>query len=489
MTTVERLTGLDAAFLALETTETHLHVCATLVIEPGEQGFTADTLRRLVADRLDRVPPFRRKVVTIPMQIHHPVWWDAEPDLDVHVQAATLPGPGGAAELAAFTAQVAGVALDRDRPLWEMWVVDGLEHDHVAIIAKIHHACIDGVAGVEIMAQLLDIVPTALAPESEAPRSRALTVVPQVPLVDDIPEGDFRTRPSDAALVRSAIDELTAQPMRLVRALRNLAGAAVRIIDKVEHPNTPSTALPFRAPSTALNQAISAERTVAFSALPLDDVKTVRRAFGATVNDVLLAVTAGALRRWFDQYSEIPNSPLVAAIPTSVRSLDERGAMGNRFSAWFVHLALSEADPVARLRAISEQTVHAKSLHDEVGSEAMHRWAELLSPIAYSPVTKMYRAVGARIRPIANVVCSNVPGPRFPMYCTDARVVACYPFGPIWDGTGLNLTMLSYLDTVGVGIIGCADSVPGIDDLAAALPDALAELMKAASALAPRPSR
>jgi len=126
--------------------------------------------------------------------------------------------------------------------------------------------------------------------------------------------------------------------------------------------------------------------------------------------------------------------------------------------------------------------VHAKELHDEFGSDALHHWAELLSPAAYPPVTRLYRSLGARMRPLANVVCSNVPGPRFPMFCTDGRVVACYPFGPVFDGTGLNLTMLSYLDTVGVGIIGCADSVPGIDDLAAALPDALGELVKAAAA-------
>lgn len=475
MTTVERLTGLDAAFLALETSEVHLHVCATLVIEPGPNGFTADTLRQLIAERLDRVPPFRRKVVTIPMQIHHPVWWEVEPDLDDHVRAATLPGPGGAAELAAFTAQIASEPLDRDRPLWEMWVVDGLEHDHVAIVAKIHHACIDGVAGVEIMAQLLDIGPTPLEGTYDRNATRRLAAVP------DVDEDALRERPSDASLVRSAIDELTAQPMRLVRALRNLAGAAVRVIDKIEHPERPSTALPFRAPATPLNRAISPDRTVSFSALPLDDVKMVRRAYGATVNDVLLAVTAGALRRWFERYADVPDAPLVAAIPTSVRTLDERGAMGNRFSAWFVHLALSEPDPVARLKAISGQTVHAKELHDEFGSDALHHWAELLSPAAYPPVTRLYRSLGARMRPLANVVCSNVPGPRFPMYCTDGRVVACYPFGPIFDGTGLNLTMLSYLDTVGVGLIGCADSVPGIDDLAAALPDALGELVKAAA--------
>jgi WS/DGAT/MGAT family acyltransferase len=242
--------------------------------------------------------------------------------------------------------------------------------------------------------------------------------------------------------------------------------------------------MPFRAPSTALNRPISSDRSVAFSAIALDDVKLVRRAFGATVNDVLLAVTAGGLRRWYERYSEVPGSPIVAAIPTSVRTLDERGAMGNRFSAWFVHLALSEPDPVQRLRAISHQTSHAKSIFDEVGSNSLHHWAELLSPAAYPPVTRLYRSLGARMRPLANVVCSNVPGPRFPMYCTDARVVACYPFGPVFDGTGLNLTMLSYLDQVGVGIIGCADSVPGIDDLANALPDALAELVKAASASA-----
>lgn len=487
MAPVERLSGLDAAFLALEQHNTHLHVMATLVLDPGPSGFTADTLRARIAERIANVAPLRRKVVTVPLQIHHPVWWDVEPDLDVHVREATLPSPGSVRELATFTANVAAQPLDRDRPLWEMWVVEGLEHGHVAIVAKIHHACIDGIAGVEIMAHLLDLEPVAPpAPITATPmHSRAVRadapIAEPVTLDDEIVDEDVRDRPSDATLLRSAVDELVAQPMRLVHALRNLAGAAVRMIDKAEHPDRPSTALPLRAPRTSLNRPLSADRAIAFSSLPLDDVKLVRRAFGATVNDVLLAVTSGALRRWFEAYSEIPASPLVVGIPTSVRSIDERGAMGNRFSAWFVHMALAEPDPVARLKAISAQTEHAKDLHEEFGSEAMHRWAELLSPAAYPPVTRLYRTLGASMRPIVNVVCSNIPGPRFALYCTDARVVACYPFGPIFDGTGLNLTMLSYLDEVGVGIIGCADAVPGIDDLAAALPEALGELVKLAS--------
>jgi diacylglycerol O-acyltransferase len=474
MTSDNRLTGLDAAFLGLETAESHLHVLATLVLEPGERGFSVDHLRALVASRLDRVPPFRQRVVHVPMRMHHPVWWDVEPDLDVHIQSATLPAPGGEAELAEFTASVASQPLDRDRPLWELWCVDGLETGHVAIIAKIHHACIDGVAGVEIMAQLLDIEPTAL-PASAFARIK-LSVVPE-----EQPEPLIESKPSDTALVRGALDDLSAQPVRLLRALRNVMRASTLVLDRIEHRGTSSAALPFMAPSTMINRPISADRSVAFAELPLDDVRMVRKAFGATINDVLLATTAGALRRWFHHYSDIPEAPLVAAIPTSVRTLDERGSMGNRFSAWFVHLALNEADPEARLRAIQVQTQRAKSLHDDIGSEALHRWAEVLSPLAYGPAKRAYRALGARIRPLANVVCSNVPGPRFPMYCTDAQVVACYPFGPVFDGTALNLTMLSYLDTVGVGIIACSETVPGIDDLAIGLADSLGELVKIAS--------
>ena len=204
---MQRLTGLDAAFLALETPSTHMHVMATMVLDPSDTpgGFTVDTMRRLIADRLPRLEPFRRRVVDIPFGVHHPVWIeDPDFDLDYHVRRAALPAPGGMNELAELTAEIAGRQLDRRRPLWELWVVEGLEHGHVAIIAKMHHAAIDGVMGVDLMTEIFDLEPNPQPkPREELPKPERL--------------------PSDAELLVGAMTSIARQPLRMVRAARNLA--------------------------------------------------------------------------------------------------------------------------------------------------------------------------------------------------------------------------------------------------------------------------
>jgi diacylglycerol O-acyltransferase / wax synthase len=461
---MERLTGLDAAFLALETPSSHMHVMATMVLDPSEVpgGFNVDSLRKLIAERLPRLEPFRRRVVEVPFGVHHPVWIeDPDFDLDYHIRRAALPAPGGDQELAELTAEIAGRQLDRRRPLWELWVVEGLEHGYVGVIAKMHHAAIDGVLGVDLMTEIFDLEPN---PDPKPPA--------------ELPE---RERvPSDTELLLGAVTSIARQPVRMYRAARNLTRSAIRIVQRVRSGSV-SAGVPLTAPPSPLNGVLTPHRRVALTSVPLADVKEVKGAFGVTVNDVVLAVCAGALRRFLDRRGTIPDRPLLAAIPASVRTADERGVTGNRVSAMFATLATQLDDPVERLFAAREVMGGAKLVHEDIGGNTLHEWAEVSAPVLFSGGMALYeRLLQGRHPPVINLVVSNVPGPAFPLYLGGARLVSLFPLGPVMAGTGLNITVLSYLDTVGFGLIACREIVPDLDHIADAVPDALAELVKAA---------
>jgi diacylglycerol O-acyltransferase / wax synthase len=464
---MERLTGLDAAFLALETPSSHMHVMATMVIDPSDVpgGFDVDSLRKLIADRLPRLEPFRRRAVEVPFGVYHPVWIeDPDFDLDYHVRRAALPAPGGLHELAELTAEIAGRQLDRRRPLWELWVVEGLEHGYVGVVAKMHHAAIDGVLGVDLMTEIFDLEPE---PEPKPPAELS----------------DRERVPSDAELLLGAITSIARQPEKMYRAARNLTRSALRVVQRVRSGPV-SAGVPLTAPQSPLNGVLTPHRRVALTSVPLADVKEVKSAFDVTVNDVVLAVVAGALRRYLERGGTIPERPLLAAIPASVRTADERGVMGNRVSAMFATLATQLDDPVERLFAAREVMGGAKAVHEDIGGNTLHEWAEVAAPVLFSSGMQLYeRVLQGRHPPVINLVVSNVPGPTFPLYLGGARLVSLFPLGPVMPGTGLNITVLSYLDTVGFGLIGCREIVPNIDDIAGALPDALAELVKAAQDL------
>jgi diacylglycerol O-acyltransferase / wax synthase len=462
---MQRLTGLDAAFLALETPSTHMHVMATMVLDPSDVpgGFTVESMRGLIAERLPRLDPFRRRVVDVPFGLGPPVWLeDPDFDLDYHVRRAALPAPGGLDELAELTAEIAGRPLDRRRPLWEMWVVEGLEHGHVGIIAKMHHAAIDGVLGVDLMTEIFDLErhPSPKPPSEPTPPADRV--------------------PSDVELLVGAVTSMARQPLRAFRAVRNLTRSATRLVQRIRSEPV-SAGVPLTAPPSPLNGVLTPHRRVAFTSVPLAEVKEIKQAFGVTVNDVVLAVCAGALRRYLEQRGRVPDKALLAAIPASVRSQDERGVMGNRVSAMFATLATQLDDPVDRLFAAKEVMSGAKQVHEDIGGNTLHEWAEVAAPVLFSRGIRLYeRLLEGRHPPIINLIVSNVPGPSFPLYCAGARLVSLFPLGPILAGTGLNITVLSYLDAVGFGLIGCREIVPDIGVIAGAVPDALAELLKAA---------
>ena len=311
---MERLSGLDAAFLSMETPTMHMHMAAVLVFEPPEHqlheppAVHAERMRRVVGERLHLVPLLRRRAVTVPFGLNHPVWVDdPDFDLDYHLQRACLPAPGGPGELADFVAGVVSRPLDLQRPLWEIHVVEGLESGHLAVVVKLHHAGIDGVSGAEALAAFLDLTPEARVVDPPARPWRP----------DPIP-GDFE-------VLGYSLTSLRRQPERAWGALRRTFGAFQDLSERnrrlrEEKDVQPPPAL-FGAPRTSLNGAISSQRRTAFSEVPLEDMKTVCRAFGGTVNDVVLASVSGALRRLLAERGDTPHGSLVAMVPISWRSV------------------------------------------------------------------------------------------------------------------------------------------------------------------------
>ena len=454
----------------------HMHMAGVLVFEPPDHtrseppAVQAERMRQVVEERLHLVPLLRRRAVRVPFGLHHPVWVDDQAfDLDYHLQRASLPAPGGPAELAAFVSSVVGRPLDPARPLWEMHVVEGLDTGHVAVVVKLHHAAIDGVSGAETLAAFLD-----LGPE---------------PRVVDPPARLWRpeSMPSDVELLGHSLSSLARQPERTFGAVRRTLGAVYDLAERNrrlrEEEELEPPPAPFRAPRTSLNGSISAQRRVAFAEVPMDDVRMVRRCLGGTVNDVVLAAVSGALRRLLSERGETPRQALVAMVPMSVRSEEDRGTQGNKLSAMLVSLASTAADPVERLRLVAEGTRLAKEQSRVLSEELIGGWAQLAFPVVSARLARLSGNLRLfdRVPPLFNVVVSNIPGPAVQLWWAGARLVALYPVGPIVEGVGLNVTVVSYTRTLHVGVVGCRELVPEVEHLAHLLTESFAELAKAAA--------
>jgi diacylglycerol O-acyltransferase / wax synthase len=455
-----RLSGMDAAFLYAETSDAPLHVIGALVLESCGRGPREDfrRIRAQIERRLCSLPLLRRKLINVPLGLGHPVWSD-DPgfDLDAHLLRAALPAPGGERELLDVIARIAEVPLRRGRPLWEIWVVEGLQRGRIALVVKIHHAAVDGIGGALLLLRLLDV-------DRDAPRSGSAE-----PLQPEPP-------PSSSALLANAASTI-AQPMRGARQLLRAAAAGARIA----YGAAANRRLPLpSAPRTQLNGRVTSRRAIALGSVPLDDVKRVKNAYAATVNHVVLAACAGALRRYLGAHGEIPHQPLVAAVPVAVGERAPDG-LGNSLSVMLVRLPVQLADPLERLRAAREASLEAMRTHEQLGNQ-IGEWADLVTPALLSTAVQLYSRLGRALhhRPLVNLVISNVPGPEMPLYCAGSRVTACHPIGPIYDGCALNLTVMSYAGTLGIGAIGCPDSVPGLQEIPRAFEASVAELLQIA---------
>ncbi len=464
---MERLSGLDASFLYLETPTTPMHVAMMAVLDPAEApgGYRFDAVVQLIEDRLHLVPPFRRRLAHVPLSLHHPLWVEDEHfDIIHHVRRVALPAPGGLVELADMAGRIASVPLDRTRPLWEAWVIEGLEGGRFAVMVKVHHCAVDGASGAGLMVHLFDM------------QRAGRKLRPAPPRVTE-------PLPSDAGLLRSALKERIRQPLGLLRLTAETLGS-MRDMYKVRNDaSLPSGATPLTAPRTRFNSTVAAQRGVAFARLPLAGLKELKNVAGAKVNDVVLAIVAGALRRYLRGHGELPGEPLIAVCPISVRQgAPKASEANNQVSAMFTSLATDIDSPMERLLAIQRVTAGAKEEHSAIGADKLQSWAEYAAPTTFNLAARWYSRLrlAERVRPIYNLVISNVPGPHIPLFLAGARLDAVYPMGPVLEDAGLNVTVISYLDHVDFGFMVAANLMPDVWDLAAAVEPAYLELREAA---------
>lgn len=462
---MERLSGLDASFLYFETPSMHMHVAMTAIFDPSTMagGYEFAKIKEFIASRLHLVPPFRRRVVEVPFRLNHPLWVeDPDFDLDYHIRRVGAPSPGGHEELAELAAQIASTPLDRSRPLWELHVVEGLADGNIGVVTKMHHCAVDGVSGAELMVNLFDLSPDGRD-------------------VDPPPVREPEVVPNDVELVRHALQSRVRRSIDLVPLLGRTARTVSTLVARHRDPEATVGAVPLTAPPTPWNASITPHRRMAFTRVRLDDVKKVKNALGCTVNDVVLGLMGGTLRRYLEAHDALPDAPLVAVCPVSVRSDAEAGQTNNKVSAMFTSLATNVADPVERLRTISQVTRGAKEDHNALGADLLQNWAEHAAPTTFALAARLYSSLNLSDlhRPIHNVVISNVPGPPFPLYYAGAQLEYTLPMGPVMEGAGLNITVLSYMDNVDVGFMACRELVPDVWTLVDHVEASMQELLAA----------
>jgi WS/DGAT/MGAT family acyltransferase len=388
---------------------------------------------------------------------------DPDFDLSRHLHRVELGAPGGPRQLGELISDIASRQLDRRYPLWELWVVEGLDNGHVGFVAKIHHAAADGVAAAAMLVNVL---------EAEADPG------PVVP-----PRQPWRSESPPPAIVRLvyALRDLFRALSHLPGLLRKTASGLAAVVRR-RRSGALSPPLPLSTPRTSFNRALTPNRLFAMASLSLDDVKAVRRAFDVTVNDVVLALCAAALRRYLEERRELPERPLMAGVPVSVGAGQEGRLVGNKVSNLFTSLRTDIDDPVERLRAIHDVTQAAKEVQHALGPEMLVEWSEVTPPLLLTGFMRVYSRLrlADRHRPPINVVISNVPGPSEPLQIAGARLLEIYSMGPILEGIGLNITLWSYRDGLDVGAIACPDTLPDLRGVVDRLAPALAELLAAA---------
>ena len=473
---MQQLTGLDASFLALETANTTGHIGGLSILDPSgtPAPLTLARLTEVLAQRIPLVPVLRRKLLNVPLGLDQPYWID-DPDFDIeyHVRELALPRPGSDAQLTEQVSRLHARPLDRGRPLWEVYLITGLAGDRAAVYTKIHHAAVDGKSGTELLTVLLDLTPDG----RELP--------PAEPWHPASP-------PRWAELAARAAARLAWRPVQtvrmtneLVKVLPTLAPVVSTVVGGMLGMNrgdgeviaTPAG----RAPATPFNKQITQHRRFAFRSVDLGTVKMVKNAFGVSVNDVVMAMSAGALRRWLADHDALPSQPLIAMIPVSVRDPASRGALGNKVSAMLTELPTNVSEPGRRLDLVHAATKIAKAQQAVIPQGLVDEISDFAPPALTARAARVVFATGLLHRlPPFNVTISNVPGPNVPAYLSGARMIAHYPLSVVADGQGLNITLVGYLGKLHFGLVACRELVPDIDALAGYLVDELALLVEAA---------
>lgn len=456
-----RMGGQDAAFIYGETPEWHMHVSAVMIADPSDASdFSFERVRDMTIERLPQLPQFRWKMVDVPLGLDRPGWVEeTDFDPDFHIRRVAVPAPGGEAELGELVGRLASYKLDRRKPLWEMWFIEGLTGGKVAVLTKIHHAIIDGVSGAGLAEITLDLTPEPRSAPTETRESIAHRRVPSTP--EMVARGLFNT------FARSPY-----RAMRFGGQTMRQGVAALGVARRT------TLATPYSAPRTTLNGPLTPRRRFAAARVDLDRVKALRRAYDVKLNDIVLALCSGALRSYLMDIDDLPRSPLIAQCPVSLRTADDKHEVGNKVGSLFASLATDLDDPAARVRVIHESTQGAKEMQRALSVHRIMGLTETTPPGLIGLAARAYSisGLGRAAPPPVNLVISNVPGPTMPLYLAGARLEAMYPMGPLLFDMALNITVLSYCDAIDFGFMACPELIPDPGAIASRIDDALEEL-------------
>lgn len=471
----ERLSFLDSSFLAMESRTTHFHVAGMLIFEAGELkrpdgGIDVDRIKRFIESKLHLIPRYRQHLAYVPLE-RYPVWVDdAHFNIDYHIRHTSLPKPGSMEQLKSLMGRLVSQQLDRSKPLWELNIVEGLEGDHFAIISKIHHAMIDGISGVDLMAVLLNLMPTADFDEPQPFEPRPTPTDTEFL----IKEAARRAGRVTAALrsVQTLTDDvqsLAMQGARRVRAIRNSLGSGWL----------------SQASMTPLNGTIGPNRRFGTLRIHLDEVKEVKNSLGGSVNDVILATVAGGVRRYLETHDvDLDGIDFRVMAPVSVRSPSQRGTLGNQVAMWIVSMPVAEADATARLQAVQQETMKLKMTDQALGAASIVQ----MSSGAPSTLVSLASRLAAGARPF-NMTVTNVPGPQFPMYLLGAKLIRQYPLVPLWHGHGVGIALFSYDGEVCWGFNADYDVMAELEDFVADVEESFKELLAVARGEKPKRAR
>lgn len=462
---MRRMSSQDAAFLYAETPTWHMHVGALSVVDPsaGDGKFSFELLRELTIERLPSIPQFRWKLVDVPLGIDRPGWIEAgDIDPEYHIRRATVPPPGDEAAFDQLVADILSTKLDRNRPLWEIHVIDGLANGMAGVVTKMHHSLIDGVSGSGLTEVLLDM--------DAVPRP-----APEVEL--DLISAEV---PNQTALFAEGLVRTTlATPVRIARFSAQTIRQMVGAVERLRQGARP--ALPYSAPATPLNGEFTARRQLGRVTVSMQTMQQVKRALGerldgVKMNDVVLGIVAGSLREYLAAADALPDVPLVVQVPVSLRVKGDLD-VGSKVGSMFAHLPTHLDDPVERVEAIVESTRAGKEMQKMFAEHRQMGVTETMSPGMLGFVAHLFTSLHMERTPASvNLVVSNVPGPPIPLYMAGAALVGMFPLGPLLLGMGLNISVFSHGDQVDIGCLTCPDLVQDPDRIARGMTTALDEL-------------
>ncbi|MGE5697182.1 MAG: wax ester/triacylglycerol synthase family O-acyltransferase [Candidatus Sericytochromatia bacterium] len=473
---IERLTGLDGVTLHGETSVMPTHVLAVLFCDPATHGeFTAEVVLRLLAERTAATKGFRQRLLAKPFGLGQPLWVE-DPALNVedHLHLVRLPKPGTMGELAALVDQLHAQPLDRDRPLWDAWVVEGLCDGRLVVVMKFAHAMSDGVGAVTAM------LPRLMTTDQDAEFPAA-------------PEWIPARMPGVASVMRDIVDEIAVNTAGGVRIWARVVPGAVKsglgtVLGSVrqllpagrQRPGAPKSDVDQRSPRTLLNSPITARRSVAFAAVAMDDLRAITEAFEVTINDVFLAAVTSAVRRWLKTHDAVPDQPLRTLMPISTRGVDDNAS--NRWSPTILKLPVYLADPVEQLACIHAATSRIKNGRRMAPPVNLADVIDLVPPVVIGLVARLYTGLKlSRFHPpVAHMITSNVSGPPHELYCAGAHILGIHAMAPLFEGANLNITAVSYGGTFAVGIVACPDNVDDVSSIARGMEAVVGELKKAA---------